>query len=256
MQLTIGGIKAPKFSQAITQYSSISSFTSSNYKIDESSNLISFQVKCTLPCKTCNDTALSQCLSCYQDITISTSIYYMSSLSTCYSTCPNGYFADSSTLSCPSCNSVCSTCNITATNCTSCKVNSTTKYLYISSNNGTCLSACPTYFYPNAQDTCVACESPCNDCTSKTICVSCISPFYMSNASCVSQCPSTTTIPNDATRKCDSCSSICATCSGNVNNCTSCSATAAFYNGSCVSSCPPPLVINTGQCGSCDTLCK
>ncbi len=80
MQFTIGGIKAPKFSSLVPQYSSVSSFSASDYEIDEVVNLISFVVKCTLPCKTCSDTNLSSCLSCYQDITISTSIYYLSSL--------------------------------------------------------------------------------------------------------------------------------------------------------------------------------
>ncbi len=78
----------------------------------------------------------------------------------------------------------------------------------------------------------------------------------MYNGSCTSQCPSGTTIPNDATRNCDLCSSVCATCSGNINSCVTCSASAAFYNGTCVSSCPPPLVINAGQCGNCDSICK
>lgn len=78
----------------------------------------------------------------------------------------------------------------------------------------------------------------------------------MFNGSCTSQCPSGTTIPNDATRSCDLCSSVCATCSGNINSCVTCSASAAFYNDTCVSSCPPPLVINAGQCGNCDSICK
>lgn len=55
MQFTLGGIRAPKFSALVPQYSSVSSFTSLNYKIDESVNLISFVAKCTLPCKTCTD---------------------------------------------------------------------------------------------------------------------------------------------------------------------------------------------------------
>lgn len=146
---------------------------------------------------------------------------------------------------------------MTADNCTSCKINSTLKYFFISTGNiGTCLSQCPTFYYPNSLNNCASCETPCHDCTSKTNCVSCVSPFYMFNGSCTSQCPSGTTVPNDATRKCDLCSPICATCSGNINNCVTCSADAAFYNGSCTVTCPPPLVINAGQCAGCDPICK
>lgn len=158
MQFTLGGIRSPKFSQLVPQYSSVSSFSALGYKIDESINLISFVVKCTLPCKTCSDINLSECISCYQDITISTSIYYLSSLKTCYSVCPNGYFSDSSVLTCTACNNVCNSCSMVADNCTSCNVNSTLKYFHLSSTNtGTCLSQCPLYFYPNALNNCAAC---------------------------------------------------------------------------------------------------
>lgn len=78
----------------------------------------------------------------------------------------------------------------------------------------------------------------------------------MFNNSCTSQCPSGTTVPNNAVRNCDLCSSVCATCSANINNCVTCSSNAAFYNGSCTGSCPPPLVINAGQCAGCDPNCK
>lgn len=158
MQFTLGGIRAPKFSPSVPQYSSVSSFSSLNYKIDESVNLISFIVKCTLPCKTCTDGNVSECLSCYQDITISTSIYYLSSLKSCFSVCPEGYFADTSVLTCTACSSVCNTCSMSPNNCTSCKVNSTLKYFYISTGDvGTCLSQCPTFYYPNALNNCAPC---------------------------------------------------------------------------------------------------
>ena len=72
MQFTIGGIRAPKFKPTTSQFSSVSSFTALNYKIDESINLIEFLVECTLPCKTCTVNVPTECLSCYQDVTIST----------------------------------------------------------------------------------------------------------------------------------------------------------------------------------------
>jgi hypothetical protein len=44
MQFTIGGIRAPKFKPTTSQFSSVSSFTSLDFKIDESINLIEFIV--------------------------------------------------------------------------------------------------------------------------------------------------------------------------------------------------------------------
>jgi len=257
MQFTLGGIRTPKFKQLTAQYSSVSSFNALDYKIDESINLIEFAVQCTLPCKTCSDTVLTECLSCYHDLGISTETYYLTTNKFCYSVCPDGYYEDTITLECELCNSLCKTCEISSTNCTSCVANSTAKFLNLTASNvGTCLAACPTFSYADALGLCVPCESPCNDCSSKTLCNSCLSGFYMHQGECKAQCPTGTTIANSVTRVCDSCSSVCATCSGTVGNCLTCSADAAFYNSSCVAACPPPLVINAGLCANCNSLCK
>lgn len=51
MSFSIQGITAP--TAAVTDYTIVSSYDSSNYKIDDSSTNIIFSVICTLPCKTC-----------------------------------------------------------------------------------------------------------------------------------------------------------------------------------------------------------
>jgi hypothetical protein len=78
----------------------------------------------------------------------------------------------------------------------------------------------------------------------------------MNQGQCQATCPTGTTISNTITRVCDLCSSVCATCSGNINNCLTCSPDAAYYNNSCTSVCPPPLVVNAGLCANCDSICK
>ena len=190
MQFTIGGIRAPKFKPTTSQFSSVSSFTALNYKIDESINLIEFLVECTLPCKTCVANTPTECLSCYQDVTISTETYYLTSRKFCYSICPDGFYENTITLECEACNSLCKTCEISPTNCTSCYSNATAKYFNVTSTNtGTCLPLCPTFYYPNGLNTCVKCESPCDDCLSKNVCKTCAKDYLMYNGTCNSSCP-------------------------------------------------------------------
>jgi hypothetical protein len=54
----------------------------------------------------------------------------------CYP-CPNGQYADSTTVQCESCNWICATCSISATNCTSCN---TGRFFYPSGTTCNCLS--------------------------------------------------------------------------------------------------------------------
>ncbi len=93
------------------------------------------------------------------------------------------------------------TCDKTADNCTSCNVSSA--YPYLNTTAGTCMGKCPTFYYPNLGNSpilCILCESPCNDCTNKTKCLSCVAPYYFYNGTCRSNCPSGVTIPNNTTR--------------------------------------------------------
>jgi hypothetical protein len=254
--ITISGLTSPN--SAPSDFTSIVSYDANGYVIDSNTNTIIFSPACTLPCRTCV-TDLVTCTSCYNNSAISSSAYYLSSSNSCLVNCPTGYFADSTNLVCTPCSSPCNTCSGTVSNCTSCVTASTFPYLNVSSSgSGTCVNSCQSGMFPDTTllvPQCTACTSPCNTCTSKNSCLTCVSPFYMYSGVCANGCPSGITITNSVTMICDLCASVCATCSGTTSNCTQCSLSAALYQGSCVSSCPVPLVIKSGACSTCDLPC-
>lgn len=257
VSFTITGFTSP--SSAPSDYSTITSFES-GYMVSQNTGQILFAVKCVVPCRTCSSGNTSACLTCYNNAAITPNKYYHVATLQCLSACPDGYFESS--LTCAACSSTCLTCDVLASNCTSCNLSGSYPALSWSGSSGSCLSACPIYYYlsnATVPSQCVGCDNVtyhCLTCTSLTTCASCYSGTYFSSGTCTTQCPSNTTIANSASWTCQPCSSECATCSVTVSNCTSCSSTSAYYNGQCLSSCPYPLVISAGTCGSCDSSCK
>jgi proprotein convertase subtilisin/kexin type 5 len=256
MTLSISGLTSPK--SLPTDFTVFTTYDSSNYIIDQSSTDISFNLSCTLPCKTCPSTDTTNCSSCYSDAIITPSIYFNSLTNKCVTTCTNGYYPDAIQLKCLQCNTICSACSGTASNCTSCVTGSGFPYLNISSGSGTCIAACDSGYYPDTNQSptlCVICVGPCVTCTTQTACLSCNSTTYLYGTSCVTSCPSLTSVNDSSSRKCLPCDSVCASCSILTSNCTSCASTAALYLGSCVNPCPTPLVVKNGQCVACDSPC-
>jgi hypothetical protein len=257
MTLSISGMTSPK---TLPSDSTVfTTFDSAQYIIDQSSTDINFSLACNLPCKTCPSTDLNNCTSCYNDTTITTSIYFNGQTNKCVTTCTNGYYPDSIQFKCTACNSICGNCSATANNCTSCVSGSGFPYLNITGGSGTCLANCDSGYYPNTNQSptlCVLCVNPCVTCTNQTSCLSCNSSTYLYGTICVITCPANITVNNSATRSCDLCAAVCATCSGITSNCTSCATNAALNNGSCVNPCPSPLVIKNGLCVSCDSPCN
>jgi len=64
----MSGFTSP--SQLPNDFTIVNSYDSSGFLIDQSSNIIKYSVRCTLPCRTCNSN-LSSCLSCYNNTAIS-----------------------------------------------------------------------------------------------------------------------------------------------------------------------------------------
>ncbi len=244
---------------APSDYTVLTSFEN-GYMVDQSSNSIRFAINCILPCKTCTSNK-SACLSCYNNPDISSLNLYFPTNSQCLNLCPTGYY-ETTSLTCLSCATTCLTCSILSTNCTSCNTSSANPALNLTNSIGTCLSACPIYYYLSSIATppqCVPCDQVtyhCSICTAINLCSTCIANYFLYNNTCSNSCPLNTTIANNGTWTCDPCSSQCATCMGTLSNCTTCSATSAKYNGQCLSTCPYPLVIKAGTCDYCDSYCK
>ena len=115
------------------------------------------------------------------------------------STCPAGFYNDPTTFTCLSCNYICGTCSGSII-CNTCSATSNRILI-----NGTCEPA-PGY-YDNGTSNAVLCVSPCSNCTSATVCISCLTGNYLSGTTCV---PCSTTIAN------------CTHCDATGTNCSQC----------------------------------
>lgn len=156
-----------------------------------------------------------------------------------------------------SCNFSCSQCAQSANNCLKCKPNF---FLF----NNTCLSTCPTQFFPNINSNlCQICVGYCYTCTSTDNCTACNTNFLL-NGSCVtaSSCPDTHYA--DITQlACLPCTAPCLTCEYIPTHCTNCdpnSTLPLLQNNTCLASCAStstyPGTLGTGKaCFPCLSPC-
>lgn len=149
----------------------------------------------------------NQCVTCSiltDNCTICRFDYYYNSL--CVTTCPTSHYKYNHT--CVRCVSPCNTC-LDLNLCLSCI--GTTNTFYIASNN-TCSLTCPQYYFKNTLNSvCSPCQTPCNDCQSLTLCISCLPTKFLYNSRCLDVCPSGY-FPNSTTNICDLCIYPCQTC--------------------------------------------
>lgn len=191
----------------------------------------------TATCQPCP----SPCLSCLDSVTCSScqNAFVLTQNLTCETSCPLGTF--NSTVSginqCLSCFSGCEGCSGTNTSCSSCQ-NGT----FLSSNQCINSSSCPNGTYPNSlNNSCSSCLSPCDQCSTASVCLTCASGQYLvaNNGTCVnrSQCPEGTFGGSSTSNnlECLQCDPTCLSCSLTSTNCTSCS-TLFLQGNSCVNS--------------------
>ena len=189
----------------------------------------------------------------------------------CTQNCPQGTY--NTTTGCSNCETNCASCQDLA-HCTSC---SSGFYLSYSAtlNIKTCVSTCPTTYYPDASGWCFKCPSTCVFCNNATSCTQCKSGFSLNNGLCVNstnntcisncaecnggvchQCTSPYylfTHESDGTAQCIAtcpqgyystafeclkCNFTCASCDNIANNCTSCVSGLFKFKQKCISSCP------------------
>ena len=175
-------------------------------------------VACDSSCKTCSGAATTNCLSC------DTGKYLLASNSSCVSCNANGYYQDTSTQTCKSCDTSCQTCtDSSATDCLSCYTGT-----YLLTFNNTCISCNVNgYYQDTSTQTCEVCEASCKTCSGpdSSNCLSCHSGKYLlaQNSSCV-DCNTNGYFIDSSTQTCKACDSSCKTCNGPASsNCLSCS---------------------------------
>ena len=237
MGFTVSGFASPSTAPATASFSTLNSFDAGGFKIDESSNNISFSLACTVPCRTCSPGNATSCLSCYSSTAVTPSIFYHAASRNCYATCPATTYNNNATLLCAACDPNCLTCFNTPTFCTGCVSNSSFPFLNVTPIAQICVSACSPGMYGSNSTSpamCVNCSTPCATCTSATTCLSCLAGFFFLNGTiCTTNCTPLVTIANNATKVCDPCQSPCRTCVGSVTNCTACNDPQVFFNGTC-----------------------
>jgi len=73
----------------------------------------------------------------------------------------------------------------------------------------------------------------------------------------VKECPMVGYFPNNATRTCDPCNSLCALCINDENDCISCQPGSFYTNRKCQNSCGNNMYASAaGFCYPCDASCK
>lgn len=125
--------------------------------------------------------------------------------------------------------------------------------------NRTCLSRCPSGFYPlnttSTNKVCETCVSPCISCLGPDKCLSCVTGTFLFAYSCLPTCPSLY-YASVSNLTCVSCVSPCRTCL-NASKCLSC--VSGFWdNSTCSNTCPPGFYgdISSSECKPCHSSCS
>ena len=224
---------------------------------------------CDLSCSTCAYSASTGQVSCSACVSSS---QYLAGDGTCVdpSDCPPGTFADPATQSCStSCTSgVWDTVNKKCS--TSCP-SGTMQYV---SGNTYCYLTCPSQTYQSAiasppagtaEYECLACSSPCYECSSATTCKSCVSGYYFHTGAniCDTSCQTGYVLDAVSSFTCTPCRENCATCAsgtylieslktcvdtcpiGYVAAASKCELQTGVYVAIVNTTASPPLLINT-----------
>lgn len=233
---------------------------------------------CDTSCATCYGPSTNNCASC-------TGTTYLNPFTNaCVSTCPTGYYPDTSTKRCKQCyqfsetvptDQTCSTCNGgNSNNCLSCYGSA-----FFDTSTGKCLTTCGTgKWYDAGGLTCRPCYTTtgtdpqsCATCSAggATDCITCLTGNYYDtvSATCVSACPAgyfaySSVTPNNVCHLCykhnipESTDLSCNACTGgNSNNCQTCFSPLLFDTSTykCVVTCPIGWYhdISTSSCLQC-----
>jgi proprotein convertase subtilisin/kexin type 5 len=161
---------------------------------------------CFTGCLTCYGTQASNCYSC------DNSTYFLNN--TCYATCPTSYVNQSApSRVCTPCPSNCLSCPASATLCAAC--NSPYFVFAPNSSYAYCVTECPGGYY-QVNQSCVACQSPCLNCSALYTCLACVPQHFLASSFCYP------------------CESTCLTCTASsALDCLTCVPNYLLLNGVC-----------------------
>ena len=215
---------------------------------------------CHSYCKICTGSNSNQCSSCNDG-------YFkqpVPNANTCSSTCPAGYYKDTSSNICGACDTACATCTGSSNSvCPTCK-----NGYYLQPSSTTCLTTCPStsYWLNSGTHTCDPCHSYCQICTgaASNQCSSCKNNYYLQPPSnpntCSPTCPAGY-YQDTSSNSCSACNTACTTCTGPTNtDCPSCNNNYYLQPSSttCLTTCPSTGYwpnSGTHTCDSCHSAC-
>lgn len=210
--------------------------------------------QCSFLCKTCQYT-LFNCTSCNNPDEVllydKTTTKY-----SCQSSCPLGYFNDSTTKTCSKCDQTCFQCQGNATTCIACQ---SPYSLY----KNICYEQCPIGTYQDYVGHCAVCDWNCGTCDkAANNCTSCHNPLVLSKNTCVQPCQIGYYSEQG---QCKKCFTGCVQCNS-LNDCSYCDPqTFSLKNGICASNCGDGYwredyqvngSVSASKCTQCPSGCK
>ena len=216
-------------------------------------------VGCDTACSVCSGSTPNQCSVCNPG-------YFLQPASTtCLSTCPDGYYKDTTNNICAACHTACSAC--TGSSNTECSTCNPGYFLQPPPATTTCINSCPPgYGGDSTTRTCVQCHTYCSICTGSlsTQCSACKPGYFLQPAPAVTTCSSTCPARywgNTVTRTCMACNDACAVCLDETNSqCTACNSGYFLQPSStiCLNSCPTTGYwqdTTNHRCATCHIYC-
>ena len=211
-------------------------------------------VPCNVACVLCSDGTHTQCTAC------SPGYFLQPSPSTvCLNACPDGYWGNSGSNSCDTCNAACAICTGPSdTQCSACNSG-----YFLQPSSTTCLDSCPIGYWGNTtSNTCMECDIACSNCTNatNTACSACNTGYFLqpSSTTCLSSCPNGS-FPNSTGNLCLTCDISCALCSGPANTeCSACNPGFFLQPSStiCLETCPPTYYYPITTLHACESISK
>ena len=212
---------------------------------------------CYFSCSSCYGTTRFDCITC------NSGLYLQPSSNECLTSCPTGYYKNTTLKKCIACHSACKTCfGGDFTQCSSCQSG-----YFLQGDSTTCLNTCPSagYWADTSKNVCSPCNSACSRCTGSgnNQCSACSPKYYLqpnNSKTCLNTCGNGYWA-DSTINVCSSCAATCKFCTGpSTLDCASCGV--GFYWNlllqKCVTSCPGGYYPDNAKrlCSLCDRSCR
>lgn len=208
-------------------------------------------VRCHDDCASCDGPDIDDCTVCQSEKDVRYS-------GECLSECPSQTYYDETIKECKDCHSSCLTCSDSEpTSCLTCAPSMQ------KDATGHCVwySECSPSSYKDQNGKCQQCHKHCHGCNGpgKDHCLSCNSPHFLLDNTCVPQCPEGYYIKDKDERVCGRCHFSCKTCTGHHSvECVICKPGFFKQGDTCVETCSEGHFGNTATmvCERCDPSCS